>query len=65
MGRTRPTSQAIIGFGLMGAGILVKRRSRKIVLYRGTIEPGSQTHIKVYRGDEAVYSRPLTSDGRG
>jgi len=65
MGRTRPTSQTIIGLGLMGAGLVVKRKSRKIMLYRGTIEPGAGTHIRVYRGGEAIYSTPVSADGQG
>jgi len=65
MGRTRPTIQTIIGFGLVGVGLVVKRKSRKTMLYRGTIEPGAGTHIKVYRGDEAIHIAPLAANGQG
>jgi LPXTG-motif cell wall-anchored protein len=65
MGRTRPVSQTIVGLGLMGAGIVVTRRRRRIKIYSGTIEPGSGIHIKVHRGNEAIYDGPLTSNGQG
>lgn len=65
MGRTRPASQTMIGIGLMGAGVIVRRKSRKIMLYRGTIEPGSGTHIKVYRGTQPIYNEPVSIDGGG
>jgi hypothetical protein len=59
MGQSRPLSQTLLGFGLIGAGFVLKRQSRRKVLYRGYIEPGAGTHIKVYRGHKAVLDRPL------
>ncbi len=59
MGRTRPATQMIVGLGLIGAGLLAKRNNRRTILYRGTIEPGSGTHIKVYRGSHSIHDGPI------
>ena len=37
----------------------MKRRSGRKAIYRGYIEPGSGTHIRVFRGDTAVLDRAL------
>lgn len=49
----------MFGIGLMGAGVVLKRNSRRRVLYRGDIKPGSGTHIRVYKGSHPVYEGPL------
>lgn len=58
-GNSRPTAQTLFGFGLMGAGVVLKRNSRRKVLYRGDIKPGSGTHIRVYKGNRTVYDGSL------
>ena len=58
-GQSRPLSQTLVGFGLVGAGVVMKRRSGRKAIYRGYIEPGSGTHIRVFRGDTAVLDRAL------
>jgi hypothetical protein len=45
----------------MGAGVVLKRNSRRKVLYRGDIKPGSGTHIRVYKGDRIVHDGSLGS----
>lgn len=59
MGDARPTSQTIIGIGLMGAGLIIKRTGRKQLLYRGVTEPGSGTRIRVTRGSRSIYDGPI------
>lgn len=59
MGRERPASQSIIGIGLMAVGLIAQRKRRRRLLYKGTIEPGSGTHIRVYRGSRPVYNGPI------
>lgn len=59
MGSTRPSSQTIVGLGLIGAGLMLGRRGRRRVLYRGYIEPGSGTHIKVFQGDRTIHEAAL------
>ncbi|MCL1600387.1 MAG: hypothetical protein M3112_02470 [Actinomycetia bacterium] len=58
-GDSRPTAQTLFGFGLMGAGLVLKRNSRRKVLYRGYIKPGTGTHIRVYKGNRTVYDGSL------
>lgn len=58
-GNSRPIVQTAFGIGLMGAGVVLKRNRRRKVLYRGDINPGSGTHIKVYKGSSTVYDGPL------
>ena len=60
-GHSRPTAQTVFGIGLMGAGVVLKRNSRRKVLYRGDIKPGSGTHIRVYEGDRIVHDGSLGS----
>lgn len=60
-GHSRPTAQTVFGIGLMGAGVVLKRNSRRKVLYRGDIKPGSGTHIRVYKGDRIVHDGSLGS----
>ncbi len=60
-GASRPTAQTAVGIGLIGAGIVLKRTNRRKVLYRGYIEPGSGTHIRVYRGNHAIHEQALGS----
>jgi hypothetical protein len=60
-GSTRGTAQTVFGIGLMGAGVVLRRNRRRKVLYRGFIEPGSGTHIRVLKGDRAIYDRMLES----
>ena len=58
-GNSRPAAQTLFGFGLMGAGVVLRRNSRRKVLYRGDIKPGSGTHIRVYKGDKNVFEGAL------
>lgn len=58
-GKSRPIAQTAFGIGLMGAGVVLNRNSRRKVLYRGDIKPGSGTHIRVYKGSSTVYDGPL------
>lgn len=59
IGRTRPASQTIIGVGLIAAGLMLGQRRTRTVLYKGTIEPGSGTRIRVYQGDRSIYDQPI------
>jgi hypothetical protein len=60
-GTKRPLAQTAFGLGLFGAGIVLRRNSRRKVLYRGIIEPGSATHIRVFKGERSIYDQPLGS----
>ncbi len=62
MGTTRPATQTIVGFGLIGAGLLLGRRGRRKVLYSGYVEPGTGTHIKVSRGNRTIHDAALGDD---
>lgn len=59
MGRERTASQSVIGFGLMALGVIAQRKSRRRLLFKGTVEPGSGTHIRVYRGSQSIYNGPI------
>ncbi len=59
MGRTRPVSQSIVGFGLIAVGVIARRKGRKELIYKGTVAPGSGTHIRVYRGNAPIYDGPI------
>ncbi len=59
MGTTRPPAQTIVGIGLIGAGLMLGRRRHRTVLYRGYIEPGSGTHIKVLQGNHTIHDTAL------
>ena len=58
-GRSRPLSQTAVGFGLIGAGFVLKRRTGRKAIYRGYIDPGSGTHIKVLQGTSTIIDAPL------
>ncbi len=58
-GTSRPTTQTILGVGLIGAGFVLRRSNRRKVLYRGHIRPGSGTHIRVYKGNRSIFDSPL------
>jgi hypothetical protein len=58
-GQSRPISQTLVGYGLVGAGFVLKRRSGRKAIYRGYIEPGTGTHIRVLRGASTVIDMPL------
>jgi hypothetical protein len=60
-GTKRPLAQTAFGVGLFGAGIVLRRNGRRKVLYRRFIEPGSATHIRVFKGERTIYDRPLGS----
>jgi hypothetical protein len=60
-GAKRPVAQTAFGVGLVGAGVVLRRNSRRRILYRGYIEPGTSTHIRVFKGDRPIYDRPLGS----
>jgi len=59
MGTSRPLTQTIVGIGLIGAGLVLGRRGGRTVLYRGYIEPGSGTHIKVLVGNHTIHDTAL------
>jgi hypothetical protein len=59
VGSTRPVARTAFGIGLVGFGVVLRRRTRRKVLYRGYVAPGEGTHIKVYRGDRTIYDRPF------
>lgn len=48
-GRSRSTSQTVIGLLLVGAGVVMRRRGRRQVLYRGSIEPGTTARITLHK----------------
>ncbi|GMR01733.1 MAG: hypothetical protein BMS9Abin20_0052 [Acidimicrobiia bacterium] len=54
-GKSRSTTQTIVGLGLVGAGFILKGTGRKKVLYKGTITPGTDTRIRVYRGSDIIH----------
>lgn len=54
-GRSRSATQTVVGIGLVGAGLILKRSGRRKVLYRGTIKPGTSTKIRVYRGRNVIH----------
>lgn len=58
-GRSRPLSQTLVGFGLVGAGIVLKRHTGRKAIYRGYVKPGSGTHIKVLQGTSTIIDAPL------
>lgn len=58
-GTTRPASQTIIGIGLMVAGAMLKRQEGRTVLYRGRIEPGKHTRIRVLQGTNVIHESSL------
>ena len=58
-GKSRPLSQTLIGYGLVGAGLVLKRTSKRKILYKGYIEPGSGTHIRVFQGTTTVADQAL------
>lgn len=60
-GRSRSTSQTILGIGLVAAGFILRKSQRTTAVYRGTIEPGSGTMIRVYRGKTVIADEPIVS----
>lgn len=57
-GKSRSATQTIVGLGLVGAGFILKGTGRKKVLYKGTITPGTDTRIRVYRGSDIIHDGP-------
>lgn len=39
--------RAIVGLGLIAAGFVVQNAGRRTVLYKGTLDAGRDTHIRV------------------
>lgn len=53
------TARTIIGFGLVGAGLMLGRRGHRRILYRGALDPGANVRIRVYRGDSMIHDGSL------
>jgi len=47
----------MLGVALMGAGFMVNASRKRKSLYRGTITPGSETRIIVFRGDTVLHDQ--------
>ena len=58
-GKSRTATQTMVGIGLIGAGLVLKRSGHRRVLYRGNITPGTDTRIRVYRGGRVIHDGPI------
>ncbi|MEN8040824.1 MAG: hypothetical protein ABFR95_04915 [Actinomycetota bacterium] len=54
-GKSRTTTMTLAGLGLAAAGLFARPKGQRNVLYRGTIEPGSTTRIRVLSNDTVIH----------
>jgi len=49
----------MVGIGLVGAGLVLKRSKKRKILYGGILEPGTNTRIKVFLGTDVIHDGPI------
>ncbi|RLE17031.1 MAG: hypothetical protein DRJ28_00095 [Actinobacteria bacterium] len=58
-GKSRTSTQTMVGIGLVGAGLVLKRSKKRKILYGGILEPGTNTRIKVFLGTDVIHDGPI------
>lgn len=55
VGKNRTALQTVLGLGLIAYGLMLRNPRGRTVLYSRSLEGGSVTRIKVYRGKQTIY----------
>jgi len=58
-GRSRSKIQTTFGIALIGTGLMINASQKRRILYRGTIKQGSETRIRVFRGNTIIHEQSI------